>query len=324
MRPQRTSAVLVLGLVAAMAAPAQASADHQARGHRPEATVFPTTIGLPNGFRPEGIAIGPGPVAFVGSRADGSIYRADLRTGRGAIVSRGPGTPALGLKTDSRGRLFVAGGEGGDARVIDIRTGRVLASYRLATGPAFVNDVTLTQGAAWFTDSTNPVLYKLPLRGGRLPAAATRIPLTGDLAYGTGFNANGITPTPDGRGLIIVQSNTGRLFRVSRTGTTRRVNLHGESLPNGDGLLLHGRTLYAVQNRDNTVAVLRLNAAGTSGRVVRRATDTRFDVPTTVAAVGSRLYLPNARFTTPPTSKTPYNAVSIPRPDSARVHNDDL
>ncbi|MFI6882860.1 SMP-30/gluconolactonase/LRE family protein [Streptosporangium canum] len=278
------------------------------------AGISPTSISLPDGFQPEGVAIGPGPFAFIGSMADGSIYRADLRTGRGAIISRGPGTPSLGMKIDERGRLFVAGGTGGDARVVDSRTGRVLATYRLATGPAFVNDVILTQGAAWFTDSTNPVLYKLPLRDGRLPTAAQRIPLTGDLVYGDGFNANGITPTPDGRGLIVVQSNTGGLFRVDWSGATRRVNLHGESLREGDGLLLRGRTLYAVQNRFNAVAVLRLNEAGTDGRVVRRVSDPRFDVPATVAAFGARLYLPNARFDTSPTPTTPYTAVAIPRP----------
>jgi len=43
---------------------------------------FPATIALPNGFQPEGIAIGPGPVAYLGSLADGSIYRADLVTGK--------------------------------------------------------------------------------------------------------------------------------------------------------------------------------------------------------------------------------------------------
>ncbi|WP_242905212.1 superoxide dismutase [Actinomadura terrae] len=313
------SAALVLGLAAAMSAPARASVAHP--DHRPGAAVYPTTIRLPNGFQPEGIATGPGPFAYIGSMADGSVYRADLRTGGGVILSRGPGTPALGLKTDQRGRLFVAGGTGGDARVLDTRTGRVLASYRLATGPAFVNDVILTQGAAWFTDSTNPVLYKLPLRGGRLPSAAVRIPLTGDLVYHGGsdsaaFNANGITPTPDGRGLIVVQSNTGGLFRVDpATGTTRRVNLHGESLPEGDGLLLRGRTLFAVQNRFNTVAVLRLNPAGTDGRLIRRVTHARLNLPTTVAAFGSRLYLPNMQFfATGPTPHISYTAVAIPRP----------
>ncbi|MFI6300054.1 SMP-30/gluconolactonase/LRE family protein [Nonomuraea sp. NPDC050790] len=276
---------------------------------------YPTSISLPDGFRPEGIAIGSGPFAFVSSMADGSIYRADLRTGRGKVFSRGPGTPSLGMTIDRHGRLFVAGGTGGDARVLDSRTGRVLASYRLTSGKAFVNDVAIINGAAWFTDSTNPVLYKLPLRGDRLPAKVERIRLTGDLKYRAGFNANGITPAPDGRGLLVVQSNTGRLFRVGWSGASRRVNLHGESLREGDGMLLRGRTLFAVQNRLNAVAVLPLNASGTEGRVVRRVSDRRFDVPATVAAFRSRLYLPNARFSTEPTPRTPYRAIAIPRPE---------
>ncbi|MGH3244505.1 MAG: SMP-30/gluconolactonase/LRE family protein [Spirillospora sp.] len=320
MRRWRTSLGLVLGLVLGLGPAAALTAPTQA-AERPDPAVFPTTIRLPDGFQPEGIATGPGPFAYVGSMADGSIYRADLRTGRGKILSPGPGTQALGMKTDAHGRLFVAGGTGGDARVIDTRSGRLLASYRLATGPlSFINDVIFSQGAAWFTDSTNPVLYKLPLDGDRLPTAAIRIPLTGDLVYQSGpgsaaFNVNGITPTPDGRGLIVVQSNTGGLFRVDPSGVTRRVNLHGESLPEGDGLLLHGTTLYAVQNRFNTVAVLRLNATGTDGRVVRRVRDPRFDLPTTVAAFGDRLYLPNIQFfATGPTPHVSYNAVAIPRP----------
>jgi len=276
---------------------------------------FPTTIALPDGFPPEGIAIG-GHLAYFGSRLDGSIYRADLRTGTGAVLSKGPGTPSLGLKLDQRGRLFVSGGTGGDARVIDARTGKVLASYPLHAAPAFVNDVILTPTAAWFTDSTNPVLYKLAFgRHGELPAAATAIPLTGDLVYAAGTNANGIVTTPDRRGLLVVQSNTGKLFRVDpRTGAATTVDLGGETLINGDGLLRMGTTLFAVQNRLNTVAVLRLNAAGTKARLITRVTDPRFDTPTTVAAFRDRLYLPNARFTTTPTPTTPYTAVAIPRP----------
>ncbi|WP_199747999.1 superoxide dismutase [Actinomadura sp. WAC 06369] len=318
MRHRSISAVLALTLAAGAGGPAHAAEEARVHDARPAAASparFPATIRLPDGFRPEGIAIGHGPFAFVGSMADGSIYRADLRTGRGAVVSRGPGTPALGLALDGRGRLFVAGGTGGDARVLDARTGRVLASYRLATGPAFVNDIVLTPDAAWITDSTAPVLYRLPLRGGRLPRAAQRIPLTGDLVYGDGFNANGITRTPDGRGVLVVQSNTGGLFRVDPSGRTRRVDLHGESLREGDGLLLRGRTLYAVQNRLNAIAVLRLNEAGTEGRVVRRVRHPgAFDVPATMAVFGSRLYLPNARFDTEPTPSTPYTVVGVPLP----------
>jgi sugar lactone lactonase YvrE len=276
----------------------------------------PTMIALPDGFQPEGIAIGRAPFAYLGSRATGSIFRADLRNGQGKIISTGPGTPSLGLKTDDRGRLFVSGGTGGDARVVDIRTGQVLASFQLATVPSFVNDVVLTGRVAWFTDSTNPVLYGLPLgRNGALPKPdqVIRLPLTGDVKFAAGTNLNGIVTTPDGRALLAVQSNTGLLFRIdTRTGVTRTVDLGGENLINGDGLLRDGRTLYAVQNRLNMVAVLRLDRTGSSARVRTRLTDPRLDVPSTVAAFGNRLYLPNARFTTPPGPTVPYAVIAIP------------
>ena len=66
---------------------------------------------------------------------------------------------------------------------------------------------------------------------------------------------NGIDATPNGKTLLIVQSGTGRLFTVSPTGVTRAIALTGgESVPNGDGILLDGRTLYVAQNQLNLVA----------------------------------------------------------------------
>lgn len=109
----------VLGLLAPVAVAAPA---HAVR------SPLPDEIQLPDGFRPEGIAIGPGPVAYFGSLADGSIYRANLLTGRGTVVSEGPGTPSVGMKTDGHGRLFIAGGAAGDARIVVTRSGDVLAS----------------------------------------------------------------------------------------------------------------------------------------------------------------------------------------------------
>jgi sugar lactone lactonase YvrE len=140
------------------------------------------------------------------------------------------------------------------------------------------------------------------------------VPFSGDLVYQAGFNVNGIARTPDGTALLVVQSNTGGLFRVNpATGATTRVDLGGEVLTNGDGLLVLGRTLYVVQNRLNRVAVFRLDRAGTTGALVTHLSDPRFDVPTTVAAYGDRLYLPNARFGTVVTPDTPYTAVAIKR-----------
>ncbi|MGY4681707.1 superoxide dismutase [Micromonospora aurantiaca (nom. illeg.)] len=305
---RRIRTALGVALTAALvttAAPAPATA-HDRR---------PSVIALPDGFQPEGVAAA-GRYAWFGSRATGEIYRADLITGAGRQVSPATGTPSLGLKVDPRGRLFVAGGTAGDARVIDTRTGAVLASYRFADTPTFVNDVALTRDAAWFTDSNRPVLYRLPLgRGGTLPPAGgfTTLPLTGDFQQtGTGINLNGIAPTPDGRALIVVQSNTGTLFRVDpATGVTTTVDVPGSTFVNGDGLLLLGRTLYVVQNRLNQVAVVELNRAGTTGVLRRVLTDPDFDVPTTVASALGRLYLPNARFSTPPTPATPYTAVAV-------------
>ncbi|WP_432032280.1 SMP-30/gluconolactonase/LRE family protein [Streptomyces antibioticus] len=284
------------------------------------ARTAPDVIALPDGFRPEGIAVGRGPYAYLGSLGDGSVYRADLRTGRGRIVSPGPGAPAVGLELDERGRLFVAGRDTG-ARVIDVRSGEILASYRLAaTTPTFTNDVFLTPRTAWFTDSHQPTLYALPLgRRGELPAAdaVVRLPLTGDWTQqgpeGT-VNANGITRTPDGSALLVVQSGAGLLHRVDPlTGVTRPVDL-GDAAPltNGDGLLRVGRTLYVVQNRQNAIDVFTLAADGRRGAFRRRITDPDFDVPTTVARYGNRLYLPNARFTTPPAPDTAYSVVAVP------------
>jgi sugar lactone lactonase YvrE len=303
-----TTATLAL-LTAATPASAQQSATSTDR--------FPTTIALPNGFQPEGIATGPGPFAYFGSRATGQIYRANLITGTGAIVSPATGTGSLGMKTDARGRLFVAGGGAGNGRVIDTRTGAVLVSYQFTTAASFVNDVVLTKRAAYFTDSRQPVLYRVALGRNGAPASGfTTIPLSGDFVFDpAAFNANGISETPDGKALIIVQSSTGTLFRVDpATGVTTKVDVGAESFANGDGLLLLGRTLFVVQNRLNAVAVVKLNKRGTAGTVTDRITDPGFDVPTTVAAFGNRLYLPNARFTTPPTDTTTYTAVAIRQP----------
>ncbi|MFF5481234.1 SMP-30/gluconolactonase/LRE family protein [Streptomyces sp. NPDC012935] len=296
-------------LVAAAGTPATAA------GNPPR----PTVIHLPNGFRPEGITIGGGPYAYLGSLGDGSIYRADLRTGEGSVISAGPGTPSVGLKLDHRGRLFVAG-RGQGARVVDVRSGRILASYVLTTAtPTFANDVFLTARTAWFTDSYQPALYALPLgRRGELPDADEVVTLTLSGAWsqvpGEVVNANGITGTPDGSALLVVQSGVGGLHRVnSRTGVTELVDL-GDAAPltNGDGLLLTGRTLYVVQNRQNAIDVFTLAADGRSGVFQRRITDPLFDVPTTAAAYQGRLYLPNARFTTTPAPETTYDVISVP------------
>lgn len=279
---------------------------------------FPTTLHLPDGFEPESIGIGTGPLAYFGSLADGSIYRVDLRTGAGEIITVGNGAPSAGIKVDPRNRLWVAGAFSGEARVVDGNSGEVLATYRLATTPpTLVNDFVITSDAAYATDSFTPVLYRLPFRAaGPLPAEdeVRRIPLTGEMVYHDGFNANGIARTPDGAALLVMQSNVDRLFRVDpETGVSREVDLGGETLEGGDGIHLDGRTLYVALGPVHQIAVVRLDVAGSSGRVVDRISDPRFDLPTAVAVYDKYLYVPNARFFSvpEPTPTTPYTAVAV-------------
>jgi sugar lactone lactonase YvrE len=324
-RHTRTIGGIVAGFTAmtVLATPAAAA---PTAGAQPD--TFPTEFPLPTGFLPEGIAIGQRPLAYFGSRANGDIFRVNLATGEGSVISQGPGpgNPSVGIKLDPRGRLFVAGGGAGSARVVSVRTGEILASYQFVVpipgaNNTFINDVILTPDGAYYTDSRSAVLFHLPLgHRGELPTQdqVRQIPLSGDWvpnAEGVAPSANGITRTPDRRALIVVASNLGVLFRVDpRTGVATAIDLGGETVVNGDGLLLSGRTLYVVQNRLNTVAVIRLNHRGTAGTVQQRVTDARFDVPTTVAAFGDRLYLPNARFGVASPETATYNAVAIPRP----------
>ncbi|WP_316959545.1 hypothetical protein [Streptomyces sp. TRM68367] len=73
-----------------------------------------------------------------------------------------------------------------------------------------------------------------------------------------------------------------------------------------------GRTLYVVQNRMNKVTVWDLDAKSETATLRRTITDPRFDVPATAARLGNRLYLVNARFTSPQTPETTFTAVAVP------------
>jgi sugar lactone lactonase YvrE len=177
-----------------------------------------------------------------------------------------------------------------------------------------VNDVVVTKRAAWFTDSNRAVLYMLPLeKHGRPAASAQVVPLTGDFQLAPGFNLNGIDATRNGKTLVTVQSGTGKLVLVTPTGVTTEIDLGGQTVTNGDGLLLQGRTLYVVRNQNNEIAVVQLGKGLSTGTVARTITHPGFDVPTTIDRHGPSLYAVNARFGTTATPTTPYTVVQVRR-----------
>lgn len=146
-----------------------------------------------------------------------------------------------------------------------------------------------------------------------LPATAGATVFPETIRLPDGFQPEGIAAAKGGRVLVVVQSNTGKLFKVNpSTGVTRQIDLGGALLTNGDGLLLRGRTLFVVRNRLNLIAVVRLTRSLGSGRVVAELTDPDLDVPTTVTFTAGRLYAVNARFGTAPDPATArYDVVRV-------------
>lgn len=276
-------------------------------------TKFSDIIQLPDGFFPEGIASGRGSTFYVGSLVDGAIITGDYRTGETDLLVEGvPGRLSVGMNYDRRsGYLFVAGGPGGVGRVYDTKSGALVAEISL--GPGFINDVIVTREAAYFTNSFAPEIYAVALgAGGQLlnHSGGTTIPLSGDFVFAPGqFNANGIEATPTGSTLLVVNSFFGTIYRVDpQTGVATEIDLGGEAI-NGDGLLLRGKTLYAVVGRLNQIAVISLDSKLTSGQVEEPITNVAYNVPTTVAGFGNSLYAVNAKFGTPPLPTTPYEVV---------------
>jgi hypothetical protein len=295
--PRRSSVVVVLtALLASLLVGLPAGA---------RAPAFPDSLPLPDGFYPEGIAIGSGQDFFVGSLLDGALYRGDLRTGEGAVIAPGaPGRWLVGLDHDARsGLVWGAGIEGGlgAALAFDAATGELVHVVAIPEG-GFLNDLVVTRKAIYVTDSFADVLWTVPLGpGGRPTGPASAIPLFGDFELVVDgdlpINLNGIDATPDGRWLVAAHSTLGALYRIDpASGVATEIDLGGASVPSADGILLQGRTLYVVQNFFNQVAVVELLPGLTSGAVVDTIRSDGFRIPTTVARAGNRLYLVNARF----------------------------
>ncbi|HET9520610.1 MAG TPA: hypothetical protein VFO73_06180 [Candidatus Limnocylindrales bacterium] len=277
---------------------------------------FPDRIDLPNGWAPEGITAGPGTTVYVGSLANGAIWQADVRTGEGSILVPGvAGNVAVGTEYEADAdRLWVAGGPTGQVRVYDASSGELLETYVFSPA-GFLNDLVVTDDAVYVTDSMIQQLDVIPLGPDDAlpdPADVEVLPLSGDITFVPNqFNANGIE---EARGwLIVVQSNTGKLFRVDpATGQATEIDLGGASVTAGDGLLVHGSTLYVVRNQLNLVAVFKLGPGLESAALVDELTSAGLAVPTTAAWVAGSLYAVNARFGTPVTPDTEYWITRIP------------
>jgi Cu-Zn family superoxide dismutase len=238
-------------------------------------------------------------------------------------------TTATGIQAFG-GRLYIAGAFSGAVWVYDIATRALVRRFDTGRG-GLINDLTVTpRGDVFVTDSLRPSLYRIRAadvdagRGDTVSLApwldlTNTVPYQGPLPNGMlRPAANGIVNIAGGRVLLLVQNTTGQLFRVdvARRSVTE-TDLGGYRLVNGDGLAVHGRTLYAIRNIDHALVTLRLYASGRTARVVRTTSDPTFRLPTTIAVTGSRLLVVNSqldRYLAGQPADPPFTLSSIRRP----------
>ena len=271
---------------------------------------------------------------FVSATGDGSIYRGklgDTATPVPVFIPGAAGQSATGLKV-RRGRLYAAGASTGTIKVYDVDSGALLATFDTKGGdssPTFVNDLDVTKrGDVYATDSARPAIYHLsaeeiaagtpapkPIAAGDVISTSPEIPFTAGA-----FNLNGIVSRDSGRRdeLIVVNSNTGQLFRVKVGRDGRRIQelkVKGGPFPGGDGLLIDRGRLIVVQGSaagfpNGVVDFIALRHDGRKGRLEDRRTDDSFQGPSTIARARDRYLVVNPDFAT---STPPFTVTALAR-----------
>jgi hypothetical protein len=299
-----TTVLASFALVLSGTSPATARSGHQDHSDgRPRPA---RTVDLPNGFRPEGIASGPGTTYYAGSMADGRIVTGDLRRRTSRVLLAGEtGRRIRGMQRDRRSGLLWATGNVGEVShvwAVSTRTGAVVRDYTVSDAE-FLNDLVITRRAVWVTDSRVDRLTRIALTrwGAPTSAAPTFLALTGEWpAGGEATRANGIRRLSRNH-LVLDHSTAGGLWDVdTRSGAVRRIPVTGVTLTGGDGLERRGRTLWVVRGTTdrNSVTQLRLQRrqGAWTARFRAQLTDRTLDVPSTATYAGGRLWEVNARF----------------------------
>ncbi len=289
-----------------------------------QSTTATQTFTLPGeAVYPEGVAYDPSTGDFyVGSTQSGTIYRGNIRDGPGELEVFLPGgidgrTSVTGMKVDDYGRLFIAGRNTGRAFVYNTVSGELIKA--LETPPSnntLLNDVTVTPDAAYFTDSFRPIVFRVSLTPDSVGEIGVWLELEGTpIPHGNGFNLNGVAASADGRYLLSVHFDTGRLYRINtRTQEVVEVNLDGTRLTTGDGLWLEDTTLYVVRENPASVVTVELSADLASGLPTATLTHPSFSLPTTLAKYDDRLMIVNSQLDgTPP--ELPFSVTSLTLPE---------
>ncbi len=316
-------AVLALGVTACSSSEAEQDSPEQSTPSGATGSSGDREIVVP-GERvfPEGVAIddSTGEI-YVGSTEDGTVFKAGLEDSEAEVFLAGGQdgrTAVTGLAVDEE-RLFVAGRDTGLVFVYDTNTGELIADYDAAGGQrSLINDIAVSDDAAYVTDSFRPVLYRIPIDEGApgeleewADVANSAIPFDDE-----DFNLNGIAITNDGRAVYTVHYASGDLFRIdTNTAAIEPVDLAGESLPEGDGLELEGSTLTAITA--NGLMTINLDETGLAGTVASQQALDDLRYPTTLALTDEDYVIVNSQLNMSGDDNkpsTPFTLTVRPRP----------
>jgi len=153
-------------------------------------------------------------------------------------------------------------------------------------------------GAAYFTDTRTPTLWRLAPEGNRIGEleAWTTFADT-PIQYDGGNNLNGITVTPDGQFFIVVQMDKGLLFRIDiASKAIRAIDTTGITLAGGDGLAMVGDILYVVRQPAGEIVTLQLQPDPPLAKLVNRFRDPALAWPATAVLVEKNLMIVNSQF----------------------------
>jgi Cu-Zn family superoxide dismutase len=275
----------------------------------PGATAFPESIGADarNGE------------FFTGSFLDGTVYRGTLNSPEAEVLlpagSDGR-TSVTGVKVDNEGRVWIADADHGRVLVYD-EAGKLLHTFVLAgPGSPLLNDLVVSRGSVFVTDSSRPFLYRLAENAAHNAGTTIADPwlnLGSPVTYTSGINLNGIVASPNGRILLTIQTNTGNLYRIDVVHRSiATVAIHGVDLSFGDGLLRVGDDLYVARNAANEIVKLRLGRGWNSATSEATITNAAFAYPAGLADMRGRLLVTNAQFNAAPDPLLPFTVLDLP------------
>ena len=316
-RTALASVVVVTLAAAGPMAMAYADGGGSGSGHSRDTKVFTLEASATAG-NPEGVAVDKRTDAFfTGGTGDGTIFRGTLGDPTVHVFIPGAsGTSAVGMKV-FRGKLYVAGGGSGLIKVYDLASKALVGSFATGTG-GFLNDLVVTEhGDVWVTDSFRPMLWHLTAAQ---VAAGTGTPTAVDVASSItftagAFNLNGIVALRGGQRLVVVQTNTGALWRIDVNHSPAQIEqVDAPALVGGDGMIRDKGRLVVVIGSPANLTFVKLRHHDSRGRIDKVVTDPTLRGPSTVARDGNRYLVVNADFPTPTKpSTTPFTISGLDR-----------